>query len=912
MAGRSGIGNSAVDGVGLNARFAADLMSVSLSGDGSFAILVEFGRGVIRRYDTATGAVSFVAGGGGNCADGVGTAARFHFPGQSAVSHDGSFALVTDACGLRHIDLATGNVTTLVPGLTGGVAIAPGDAYALVAFPNAHTVNLVTLPGGANVVLAGASFSSGSADGLGAVARFNSPGAVAISDDGTFALVADTGNHTVRRIGLPGAAVTTLAGAVGQAGFVDGVGSAARFADLYSVAISPDNSYALLADRDNQAVRRLDLASNAVTTALGNWPGADGLANAARFDYPTDVAVSADGSFALVADNGNATLRRFDLTDGQVTTIAGVYKQHDTVDGVGAGARFYFPAGVAISPDATQALVVDDAHHVVRQVDLATLEVTTLAGSANASGFVDGVGNAARFYYPQDVVYSPDGNYALIADVSNDAIRKLDLATGEVSTFVTPGTAGMDDPRAIDFSSDGSFILVASTTDYVVYRVDISGGAATAVTVLAGSGVRGVVDGVGAAAGFDWPEGIAISPDGSTALVSERFPHVMRRIDLATAEVTTVAGAVWEDSTMRDGPGAAARIYEPQGVDFGPDGGWALTAITLGNAIARLDLTTLPKAQVQTVINRPPDSDGEGPAARLYYPSAIALSSGGTFAVIADSGNNAIRFLDLTSPERAAEVARLAGAGNSPAQSTAPVRRPDRGRDRPIEEAAYPALHLLSRGGPAEQTDNPAARPQPRRPERPTPTNVAPTAPPGDSRQPVAPAIGLPPAYLTTLAGQSGAWGDDDGIGSAAAFQLAGGPRPQPGRWLRAGQRYVEQHHPPRRPGHGPGDNGGRPAGQRGQRRRHGCGSPLQRPVRHRHQPRWQLCCDRRRYEPHYPPADHRQRRSHDPGRPGRQRRQRGRGGRGSPLQQPARRRRQPRRQLRPRRRHLESHRPPH
>ncbi len=53
-------------------------------------------------------------------------------------------------------------------------------------------------------------------------------------------------------------------------------------------------------------------------------------------------------------------------------------------------------------------------------------------------------------------------------------------------------------------------------------------------------------------------------------------------IDLATAEVTTVAGAAWEDNTTRDGAGAAARIYQPIGVDFGPDGMWALTVSQLG------------------------------------------------------------------------------------------------------------------------------------------------------------------------------------------------------------------------------------------------------------------------------------------------------------------------------------------
>lgn len=749
VAGRSGMGNSAVDNYGLLARFAANLMSVSYSGDGAFALLVEFGRGVIRRYDTATGRVSFVAGGGGGCADGVGAAARFNFPGQSAVSHDGSFALVTDTCGLRRIDMASGAVSTLAAGLTGGVAIAPGDAYALVAYPTAHTVNLVTLPGGANSVLAGTAFTSGSADGVGAAARFNGPGGIAISADGSFALVNDTGNHTVRRISMPGAAVTTLAGAVGQAGFADESGSAARFDTLRTVGISPDGSYALLEDRDNDAVRRLDLATNAVTTVVGNWRGADGLANEARFQDPWDIAVSEDGAFALIADYSSATIRRMDLATGLVTTIAGAFEQHATVDGVGTAARFNWPAGVAISPDGATALVVDDTHAVVRRIDLHTLQVTTVAGSPGQSGYVDAIGSAARFDYPEDVVFSPDGGYALIADWDNNAVRKLDLATAEVTTFVAPGAGGMDDVRAVDISSDGSFALVGGVADCALFRVDITGGAASGVTQIAGNSTCDPVDGVGLDASFDDLDGIAISPDGSVALVSERFPKVIRLVDLATLEVTTVAGAAWEDTTMRDGPGAAARVYQPIGVDFGPDGTWALTTVQLGHAVARLDLTTLAKAQVQTVVNRSPASDGFGPEARLYNPSAIAVSAYGNFAVVADSGNNAVRVLTLGGEREAlsAAVAAAANAGDGLAAAA--------DNARPLPGAAGPA-----RSQPAHPTD---------RSSRSAPLRSASSS--SAVPDPLwSPTLDLPPATLATLAGQSGSWGDDDGIGSAARF----------------------------------------------------------------------------------------------------------------------------------------------
>ena len=287
-----------------------------------------------------------------------------------------------------------------MPGSLGFVAIAPDDSYALMTETSSHIVSRVTLPGGVRTVVAGTAFVPGSADGVGAAARFNKPTGIAISADGTFALVNDSDNYTVRRISLPGMAVTTLAGAAGQQGFVDGTGNAARFSGMRHLAISPDASYALVGDSTNSAVRRLDLATVAVTTVLGNWPGADGLGNEARFEDPWDVAVSPDGSFALIANPGSATVRRMDLTTGAVTTLAGAFDQYGTVDGIGAAARFSYPAGVAISPDGATALVVDDVDDVVRKIDLATAEVTTMAGAAGQSGFVNGIGGAARFQLP--------------------------------------------------------------------------------------------------------------------------------------------------------------------------------------------------------------------------------------------------------------------------------------------------------------------------------------------------------------------------------------------------------------------------------------------------------------------------------------------------------------------------------
>jgi DNA-binding beta-propeller fold protein YncE len=123
------------------------------------------------------------------------------------------------------------------------------------------------------------------------------------------------------------------------------------------------------------------------------------------------VAVSPDGVFALVADAGNAAVRRIALAgpeSGVVTTLSG--------GSMGTKASFQYPRGLGMSLDGLFAVVTDRNGSMVKVVDVATGKVTTIAGLAGASGTADGVGAEARFNLPGDVAVSPDGSAALVAD----------------------------------------------------------------------------------------------------------------------------------------------------------------------------------------------------------------------------------------------------------------------------------------------------------------------------------------------------------------------------------------------------------------------------------------------------------------------------------------------------------------
>ena len=217
----------------------------------------------------------------------------------------------------------------------------------------------------------------------------------------------------------------------------DGIGNDARLNWARGIDLTADGRLALLVDTESHTVRRYDLVSGEVTTVAGDAnqpPGsADGVGAAARFNYPQGGALNADGTLAYIADTVNHTIRRVDMQTGAVTTLAGLAGVSGSVDGVGGAARFNRPGFLALSTDETYLLISDTWNHTVRRLNLATLQVATVAGSAGQTGTADGLGDAARLNQPAGIAVSPDGAFALIADSNNHLLRRLDLNTGWVT-----------------------------------------------------------------------------------------------------------------------------------------------------------------------------------------------------------------------------------------------------------------------------------------------------------------------------------------------------------------------------------------------------------------------------------------------------------------------------------------------
>ncbi len=215
---------------------------------------------------------------------------------------------------------------TGIAGLADGAAAASrfGDPFGVAVDPHGTVYvadggdnNRIRRIGKDGAVTTFAGGREGFADGRGAAAAFHTPSALALDHLGNL-IVADTGNHAIRKI-APDGTVTTLAGG-GQAGHADGQGRAARFNGPVGVAVD-DAGIVYVADTYNDRIRRIDAAGNVTTVAGAGGPGKeDGAAPAARFDTPAGIAVMRDGTL-FVADTGNHAIRRIG-NDGVVTTVA--------------------------------------------------------------------------------------------------------------------------------------------------------------------------------------------------------------------------------------------------------------------------------------------------------------------------------------------------------------------------------------------------------------------------------------------------------------------------------------------------------------------------------------------------------------------------------------------------------------
>jgi sugar lactone lactonase YvrE len=278
----------------------------------------------------------------------------------------------------------------------------------------------------------------------------------------------------------------------------------------------------------------------------------DAVGTEARFSAPQGIVMDAAGNLYV----GENTWIRKITPAGAVTTLAGG-TAGGYVDGTSTAARFTDVAGLALDAQGNL-YAADYGNYCIRKITPAGV-VTTVAGNGTA-GYADGTGTNAQMGAVGGVAFNPSKDILYVTDVTNDCIRKIVIATSEVTTLAN----GLTKPRGL--CSDAAGNLYA--TEYFGHRVrkiTPSG----EVTTVAGSGAEGFRDAASTSAMFAYPVSITIDAAGNL-YVSDAANYCIRQITPA-GDVTTLAGIPRQRGYL-DGPAASALFYSPSGIVSGTNG----------------------------------------------------------------------------------------------------------------------------------------------------------------------------------------------------------------------------------------------------------------------------------------------------------------------------------------------------
>lgn len=609
----------------------------------------------------APGTIAHFAGGVGD--GGPATQARLYVPGSVFVEPMSGEVYIADSGNdrIRMIDMR-GMITTVagngVEGFNrdnqkavraslnnplGVTADGRGNVYI------ADTSNNKVLKvdgSGVLTTVAGTGVRGFSGDGgPGNKAMLSKPYAVAIDASGNV-VIADSGNHRVRRVDSAGR-ITTIAG-TGVPGFTGDGGRPARTRLFMPTGVAIDRDGNLfIADLGNHRVRRINALTGSISTVAGNgaagFAGDKGPASRARLHYPTGVATDRFGGL-FIADFGNNRVRVVDAT-GTISTLAGSGVPGFSGDGGDARrAAIFGPWGVAVR-DRTL-IVAEAVNNRLRAVD-DTFQISTIAGTA-ADGYSGDGGSAlvGRLFRPTAVTMGPNGA-VYIADSGGNRIRRV-AKNGTISTVagivarLSTGDGGparkasLSSPTGVAVDVAGNTYIVEVLT-HKVRRIDRRG----VITTIAGTGVPGYSGDRGPArrARLLYPVAVAADRAGNV-YVADMGNSRIRKID-RRGIIRTFAGTGVRGPDGNGVPATRAQLSFPYGVAAGPDG-TIYIADTGNNRIKKVT----PDGVIHVVAGngKPGFSGDEGDAlfAGLFGPRGVAVAPDGT-VYIADTLNQRIR-----------------------------------------------------------------------------------------------------------------------------------------------------------------------------------------------------------------------------------------------------------------------------
>jgi sugar lactone lactonase YvrE len=665
FAGTGVYGDSGDGGPALNAQF-SNARYVALDSAGNVYISDE-GASRIRRIDAVTGTIATYAGTGtaGYNGDNIAaTSANLNYPrGIRLDASDNLYIADVSNQRVRRVDAVTKLITTVAGTGTGGY-------------------------NGDNI--------------LATAAQLQSPDGVAFDSSGRL-YIADNGNRRVRLVDAGTKLITTYAGN-GSTGYngENIPATSAEFANIRSIGLdSADNLYIVDAGT-NVRVREVDAATQHINTIAGNgvagFSGDGGPAVNASLDDPEGIAIDSVSNL-YVSDFNVQRVRR--ISSGIIDTIAGSWGPENVPATSGFLAA---PGQMAVTSSGT-VLIADTLNSRVRQVDAATQNIHTVAGTGVPGYSGDGgAATSATLNWPYAVALDNSGNY-YIADFLNNRVRKV--SRGVITTIAGTGYPGyngdgiaassaqLNYPNGVALDIAGNLYIA----DMFNNRIRMVPGASPSASIrtVAGTGDAGYNgDNIAAtAAQLNSPHAITLDSTG-VLYIADANNNRIRRVVAGT--ITTAVGTGVEGYSGDGGVGSSAEIDFPSAITLDPQGN--LFIADVNNVIRRVIggtgvITTVAGTSVAGY-----SGDG-GPAlsAQFNFLSGVASDSTGRI-LVADFGNDVVR--------RLVPQFRLTTAANPKAGGTVtPGGYFDRGASVVITATANPAFQFSNFSGTVSGTTNP-------------------------------------------------------------------------------------------------------------------------------------------------------------------------------------------------------------
>lgn len=496
----------------------------------------------------------------------------------------------------------------------------------------------------------------GNAEGIPAISTsLNKPYKVKVDANNNL-FIADTYNHCVRKVEAATGKIYTIAGNR-KPGF-SGDGKLAVNARLnYPSGVEVDSDgNVYIADRDNYRIRKVDVATGIITTiagvGLGGNYGDGDLAVAAQLSNPKDLVLDSNGNLLIATGH---KVRKINFSTGIITTIAGSATFGFSGDGgLAVNAQLSDVNGVDVDNNGN-VFIADSQNHRIRKVDAATGNISTVAGSANIGLFGDfGNATSAALNYPTGVKVNGTGGF-YIADYNNYTMRYVDK-NGMITSVAGAGYSGPMGQyfyvTGIDIATSGEIYF---TSNNYIYKISQTWDFIT----VAGNGEAGYAlgysgdGGQATAAQFSKSGRVAIDSDGNIYIADN---HRIRKLTVATGVVTVIAGNGQSSSSGDGGLAVNARVGFPKALTLDANNNIYIVD-GYRSSVRKIDANT---KIITTVAGGGRSVDEGEPAtnAKFNQPIQVVVDAAGNLYIL-NKGDHQVRKVDAVTKT----IATVAGNG---------------------------------------------------------------------------------------------------------------------------------------------------------------------------------------------------------------------------------------------------------